>query len=60
MDSLLPGHSALSTDRFREKPNPGEDRSTGRMIGELRSRGVDDSLGADIEIYHQAALWKMA
>jgi len=32
----------------------------GAMIGELRSRGVDDSLGADIEIYHQAALWKMA
>jgi len=30
------------------------------MIGELRSRGVDDSLGADIEIYHQAALWKIA
>ena len=30
------------------------------MINELRSRRVDDALRADVEIYYEAARWKMA
>src|SRR5689334_2304683 len=32
----------------------------GGMIRELKAKRVDDGLLADVEIYHQAALWKMA
>ena len=32
----------------------------GAMIDELRSRHVDDALRADVQIYYEAACWKMA
>src|SRR5205085_8442228 len=32
----------------------------GAAIRELRSRRADDALLADVEIYHEAARWKMA
>ncbi len=32
----------------------------GKAIGDLRSRRADDALLADVEIFHEAAIWKMA
>src|SRR6476659_9429295 len=32
----------------------------GAMINELRARRADDALRADVEIYYEAARWKMA
>src|SRR5256885_237284 len=32
----------------------------GGIIGELRSRRVDDAVLPDVEIYYEAARWKMA